>query len=79
MENLVDEILFVTNMDTAFTAAVKCRKDIFGGTITDIETIDGMKFSILLEKTGHQHFDEFNRLQICYYEISKIEPTRKHE
>ena len=50
-----------------------------GGTITDIETKDGMKFSILLEKTGHQHFDEFNYSQICCYDISKIEPTRKHE
>lgn len=50
-----------------------------GGTITDIETKDGMKFSILLEKTGHQHFNEFNYSQICYYDISKIEPTRKHE
>ena len=50
-----------------------------GGTITDIETKDGMKFSILLEKTGHQHFDEFNRSQICYYDVSKIEHTRKHE
>lgn len=50
-----------------------------GGTITDIETKDGIKFSILLEKTGHQHFDEFNYSQICYYDISKIEPTRKHE
>ena len=50
-----------------------------GGTITDVETKDGMKFSILLEKTGHQHFDESNYSQICYYDISKIEPTRKHE
>lgn len=50
-----------------------------GGTIMDIETKDGMKFSILLEKTGHQHFDEFNGSQICYYDISKIEPTKKHE
>lgn len=48
-----------------------------GGKITDIESIDGMKFSISLEKTGHQHFDEFNYSQICYYDISKIEPTRK--
>jgi enamine deaminase RidA (YjgF/YER057c/UK114 family) len=31
MENIVDEILFVTNMNTAFAAAVKCRKDIFSG------------------------------------------------
>jgi hypothetical protein len=50
-----------------------------GGTITDVETKDGMKFNILLEKTGHQQFDEFNHSQICYYDISKIEPTRKHE
>jgi MEDS: MEthanogen/methylotroph, DcmR Sensory domain len=50
-----------------------------GGTITDIETKDGMKFCILLEKNGHQHFDEFNYSQICCYDISKIEPTRKHE
>jgi hypothetical protein len=50
-----------------------------GGTIMDVETQDGMKFSILLEKTGHQHFDEFNYSQICYYDISKIEPTRKDE
>ena len=50
-----------------------------GGTITDLETIDGMKLSILLEKTGHQHFDELKYSQICYYDISKIEPTRKHE
>jgi MEDS: MEthanogen/methylotroph, DcmR Sensory domain len=50
-----------------------------GGTLTDVETKDGMKFSILLEKSGHQHFDEFNRSQICCYDISKIEPTRKNE
>ena len=50
-----------------------------GGTITNIGTKEGMKFSILLEKTGHQHFDEFNYSQICFYNLSKIEPTRKHE
>jgi len=50
-----------------------------GRTITDIETKDGMKFGILLEKTGHQHFDEFNCSQMCYYDISKIESTKKHE
>jgi hypothetical protein len=50
-----------------------------GGTFTDTKTKDGMKFCILLEKTGHQHFDEFIHSQICYYDISKIEPTKKHE
>ena len=32
MENIVDEILFVTDMDAAFAAAVKCRQEIFSGT-----------------------------------------------
>jgi hypothetical protein len=50
-----------------------------GGTLTEIGTIDGMKFNISLEETGHQHFDEYNYSQICFYDISKIEPTRKHE
>lgn len=31
MDNIVDEILFVTDMNTAFAAAVKCRQDIFSG------------------------------------------------
>jgi hypothetical protein len=33
IESIVDEILFVTNMDAAFAAAVKCRQDIFSGTV----------------------------------------------
>ena len=39
MENIVDETLFVTDMDSALSAAVKCRKDIFGGTPTLASTI----------------------------------------
>src|ERR671925_782536 len=39
MDNIVDEILFVTDMNTAFAAAVKCRKDIFSGTPSVASTI----------------------------------------
>jgi len=45
MENVVDEILFVTNMETAFAARVNCREDVFGGfpalasTIVQIERL----------------------------------------
>ncbi|HEY7572830.1 MAG TPA: RidA family protein [Nitrososphaeraceae archaeon] len=39
MENIVDEILFVTDMDTAFAAAVKCRQEIFSGTPVVASTI----------------------------------------
>jgi hypothetical protein len=47
--------------------------------VIEIGTKNGMKSQILQETTGHQHFDEFNCSQICHYDISRIEPTRKHE
>jgi 2-iminobutanoate/2-iminopropanoate deaminase len=31
MENIVDEVLFVTDMDAAFAARVKCRREVFSG------------------------------------------------
>lgn len=39
MGNIVDEILFVTDMDTAFKAAVKCRQEIFSGAPAVANTI----------------------------------------
>jgi 2-iminobutanoate/2-iminopropanoate deaminase len=39
MDNIVDEILFVTDMDAAFAAAVKCRQDVFSGTPVVASTI----------------------------------------
>ena len=39
MDNIVDEILFVTDMDNAFKAAVKCRHDIFSGSPVVASTI----------------------------------------
>jgi hypothetical protein len=39
LENIVDEILFVTDMDAAFAAAVKCRQDVFSGTPVVASTI----------------------------------------
>jgi hypothetical protein len=38
-KNIVDETLFVTDMDAAFAAAVKCRKEIFSGTSVIASTI----------------------------------------
>jgi 2-iminobutanoate/2-iminopropanoate deaminase len=31
MENVVDEVLFVTDMEAAFAAAVRCRPEVFSG------------------------------------------------
>jgi 2-iminobutanoate/2-iminopropanoate deaminase len=39
MENMVDETLFVTDMDAAFAAAVKCRQDVFSSTPLVASTI----------------------------------------
>jgi enamine deaminase RidA (YjgF/YER057c/UK114 family) len=39
IENVVDEVLFVTNMDKAFAAASKCRQEIFSGIPVIASTI----------------------------------------
>ena len=39
IDNVVDEVLFVTDMDTAFAAAVKCRPEVFSGTPIVASTI----------------------------------------
>ena len=39
MDNVVDEVLFVTDMETAYAAAVKHRKEIFSGTAAVASTI----------------------------------------
>jgi enamine deaminase RidA (YjgF/YER057c/UK114 family) len=31
IDNIVDELLFVTDMDAAFAARVKCRQEVFSG------------------------------------------------
>ncbi len=50
-----------------------------GRTITDTETIGGMELGMVVEKTGHQHFAEFDNSQMCYYDISRIESSRRDE
>jgi 2-iminobutanoate/2-iminopropanoate deaminase len=39
MDNIIDETLFVTEMNTAFAAAEKCREDVFFGTSIVASTI----------------------------------------
>jgi len=61
------------------TKGMKPPYRFIGKTITDIGTNDGMKFGILLERSGHEHFNELNCSLLCHYDISKIEPTRRPE
>jgi 2-iminobutanoate/2-iminopropanoate deaminase len=39
MDNVIDEVLFVTDMNTAFAAAVKCRQEVFSGQPVVASTI----------------------------------------
>ena len=39
MDDVVDEILFVTDMEAAFAAAVNCRREVFSGTPVVASTI----------------------------------------
>jgi 2-iminobutanoate/2-iminopropanoate deaminase len=39
MDNIVDETLFVTDMDSAFAAAIKCRNEVFFGAPVVASTI----------------------------------------
>jgi MEDS: MEthanogen/methylotroph, DcmR Sensory domain len=48
-----------------------------GRTITDTGTIDGMNLGMVVEKMGHEHFEEFNNSQLCYYDISGIEQSKR--
>ena len=61
MSNIVDEILFVTDMDSAFKAAVKCREDVFSGppvvssTIVQIQRLAFPELLIEIKCVAHVH------------------------
>jgi hypothetical protein len=50
-----------------------------GRTITDTATVKGMKLGMVLEETGHEHFAEFDNSQLCYYDISGIEKSKRDQ
>jgi 2-iminobutanoate/2-iminopropanoate deaminase len=39
VDNVVDEVLFVTDMDAAFTARIKCKEEVFSGNPVLASTI----------------------------------------
>ncbi len=50
-----------------------------GRTIVDIKSVDGMSAGMQLEKTGQEHFEEFDNSQLCFYDIRKMERSRRDE
>ena len=50
-----------------------------GRTIPDIESVKGMRQGMELEKVGNDHFEEFGMALLCFYDIRKMEQSRRHE
>jgi len=50
-----------------------------GRTITDTESVEGMNLGMTVERTGHEHFAEFDNSQLCYYDILGLEKSRRDE
>ncbi|MGA2664747.1 MAG: MEDS domain-containing protein [Nitrososphaerales archaeon] len=50
-----------------------------GRTIADIESVRGMRQGMALEKMGNDHFEEFDNSQLCFYDVRKLEPSRRDE
>jgi hypothetical protein len=50
-----------------------------GRTIMDTESKEGMLAGMGVEKTGQEHFAEFENSQMCFYDLHKIEPSRRKE
>lgn len=48
-----------------------------GRTIRDIESKQGMRSRLALEKTSQEHFSEFENAQLCYYDIRKMEQSER--
>ncbi len=73
---------FLQTLKTIRAASTEGMKPPFrfaGRTIIDIESVFGMTQGLSLEKTGQEHFDEFDNSQLCFYDIRKMEPSRRDE
>lgn len=78
-ENKLDTLATLKRIRDEATRGMKPPYRFAGRTITDTATVEGMMLGMTLEKTGHEHFGEFDNSQLCYYDISGIEPSRRDE
>jgi hypothetical protein len=74
-----DALSILKNLRKKATVGMNPPYRFVGRTITDTETIEGMKLGLLVEKTGNDHFQEFDCSQMCYYDISGIEQSMRDE
>jgi MEDS: MEthanogen/methylotroph, DcmR Sensory domain len=77
--NVSDPLSIIKTIRKEATIGMNPPYRFVGKTVTDRETIEGMKFGLLIEKTGNDHFQELDCSQMCYYDISGIEQSMKDE
>lgn len=75
----VDALATLKRIREEAAAGMKPPYRFAGRTIIDTSTVDGMNLGMRLEKSGHEHFNEFDNSQLCFYDISGIEPSRREE
>jgi len=78
-KNRPDALNLLRTIREEATRGMKPPYRFVGRTITDTETIEGMKLGLHVEKTGNDHFQEFDCSQMCYYDISGIEQSMRDE
>ncbi|AIC15692.1 MEDS domain-containing protein [Nitrososphaera viennensis] len=78
-EGKLDALGTLKRIGKESTIGMKPPYRFVGRTITDIESKEGMQLGLALEKTAHEHFEEFGCSQMCYYDISRIEQSRRDE
>lgn len=78
-KNKLDALSLLRSMTGEAKKGMKPPYRFVGRTITGTETIEGMKMLLHVEKTGNDHFQEFDCSQLCYYDISAIERSMKDE
>lgn len=77
--NKLDTLGTLKSLRKEATRGMKPPYRFVGRTITDIESKQGMQLGLALERSGHEHFGEFDNSQMCYYDISRIEKSRRDE
>lgn len=77
--NSLDVLDTLKSIREVATRGMKPPYRFVGRTIRDTGTIEGMNLGLVVEKTGHEHFEEFDNSQLCYYDISEIEQSKRNE
>jgi hypothetical protein len=77
--NKLDVLGTLKSIREEATRGMKPPYRFVGRTIRDTGTIEGMNLGLVVEKTGHEHFEEFDNSQLCYYDISGLEQSKRDE